>query len=334
VLFPVATVAPVSPRARVYAVVAVSAALAAAVAVGGAIATRTHRAGSPSLVKPREGHPRLELDLGVREDALARTLRRAQNVYDRKRYDDARALVADEPGLEARVVRLFAEWPGSSLPSLEELAVAHPRDSFLDLHLGLARYWAGQNAAAVTAWRDADRAQPDTMSAIRAEDLLHPDFFPGRPTFVPSFGFPARIAGLSPPAQLRALRTDARGGDVRAKILYGVALQRLGKSLSAQRQYEAAARMAPRDPEPRVAAAVARFDKDDLAASFSRLGPLARRYPHAPTVRFHLGLMLLWIGRPTEARRQLALAVNEGPRSPLGREAKRFLERLAAGGTG
>jgi Flp pilus assembly protein TadD len=113
-----------------------------------------------------------------------------------------------------------------------------------------------------------------------------------------------------------------------------VALQRLGRPLSAQRQYEAAMRLAPRDPEPIVAAAVARFDKDDLSASFSRLGPLARRYPHAPTVRFHLGLMLLWIGRPAEARRQLALAVKAGPRTPLGREAKRFLDRLAAGGTG
>jgi tetratricopeptide (TPR) repeat protein len=324
----------VSPRARVYVVVAVCAVAAAAVAVGGAIATRTHRAGTPSIVKPRDGHPRLELDLGVRDDALARTLRRAQGLYELKRYDQARTLVADEPGLEAQVVRLFAAWPGSSLESLESLALEHPRDSFLDLHLGLARYWAGQNAAAVTAWRAADRAQPDTLSAIRAEDLLHPGFFPGHPTFVPSFAFPARIAALSPPEQLRALRREARTGGVRAKILYGVALQRLGKPLSARRQYEAAARLARRDPEPLVAAAVARFDKDEPAVSFSRLGPLARRFPHAPTVRFHLGLMLLWIGQSAEAKRQLALAVDEGPQTSLGREAKRFLDRLAAGGTG
>jgi Flp pilus assembly protein TadD len=315
-------------------VVAVAAAVAAAVAVGGAIATRTHRAGTPSVVKPRAGHPQLELDLGVRDDALARRLRQSQDLYDHKRYDQAAALVAGEPGLEARVVRLFAAWPGSSLASLEQLGLTHPRDSFVGLHLGLARYWAGQNAAAISAWQAADREQPDTMSAIRAEDLLHPGFFPGRPTFVPSFAFPTRIARLSPPAQFRALRADARDGGWRAKILYGVALQRLGRPLSARRQYEAAAQLARRDPEPLVATAIARFDKDDLSASFSRLGPLAQRYPHASTVRFHLGLLLLWIGRPAEAKRQLELAVKAGPETPLGREAKRFLDRLGAGGTG
>jgi predicted Zn-dependent protease len=172
------------------------------------------------------------------------------------------------------------------------------------------------------------------MSSIRAEDLLHPDYFPGHPTFVPGFAFPARIAKLAPPAQFRALRRDARRGGSHAKILYGVALQRLGKPLSAQRQFEAAMRLAPDDPEPAVAAAVARFDKDDPSASFSRLGPLSRRFPHASTVRFHLGLMLLWIGQVAEAKHQLALAVQAGPRTALGREAKRFLDRLAAGGTG
>jgi tetratricopeptide (TPR) repeat protein len=318
----------------VYAVVAAAAVAAAAVAVGGAIATREHRGGSPSVVKARDGHPRLELDLGVRDDVQARRLRRAQGLYDRKRYEQAGALVAGDTVLEAEVVRLFAAWPGSSLASLEELALAHPHNSFVDLHLGLARYWAGENAAAVAAWRKADREQPDTMSAIRAEDLLHPDDFPGRPTFVPGFAFPARIARLSPPEQFRALRRDAQRGGVDAKILYGVALQRLGKPISAGREYEAAARLAPGDPEPAVAAAVARFDKDDPSASFSRLGPLSQRFPHAATVRFHLGLMLLWMGQVAEAKRQLALAVKAGPETPLGREAKRFLDRLAAGGTG
>jgi len=315
-------------------VVAAASALAAALAVGGAIATREHRAGAPSVVKPRDGHPRLELDLGVRDDALARTLRQAQALYDQKHYEQAAALVAGKAALEAQVVRLFAAWPGSSLASLEELALAHPRSSFLDLHLGLARYWAGQNAAAVAAWRQADREQPDTMSSIRAEDLLHPDDFPGHPTFVPGFAFPAQIARLAPPEQLRALERDAHRRGAQAKILYGVALQRLGKPLSARRQFDAAARLAPGDPEPAVAAALARFDKDDPSASFSRLGPLSRRFPHAPTVRFHLGLMLLWIGQVAEAKHQLALAVQAGPKTALGREAKRFLDRLAVGGTG
>jgi hypothetical protein len=46
-------------------------------------------------------------------------------------------------------------------------------------------------------------------------------------------------------------------------------------------------------------------------------------------VRFHLGLLLLWIGDLEDARRQLRLARDAGPETALGREAARFLRRLA-----
>ena len=45
-----------------------------------------------------------------------------------------------------------------------------------------------------------------------------------------------------------------------------------------------------------VAAAVALFDKANPSLTFSRLGPLAQRYPKSQSVRFHLGLCLLWLG--------------------------------------
>ena len=144
---------------------------------------------------------------------------------------------------------------------------------------------------------------------------------------------PARLARLSPPRQLELLAKDASRPNARAKLLYGLALQRLGRRLSAQREYDEAARLAPNDPETQVAAALSRFDKSRPSAAFSRLGPLTRRYPRAATVRFHLGLMLLWIARAqpgalAEGRRQLRLAQKEQPRSPLAREAKRLLAGL------
>src|SRR5438132_424236 len=81
------------------------------------------------------------------------------------------------------------------------------------------------------------------------------------------------------------------------------------------------ARSAPNDPEALTAAAVGLYSKEDPAAAFSRLGPLARRFPHAQTVRFHLGLLLIYFGDVPHARHELALARAEGPRTLLGRRA-------------
>ena len=82
-----------------------------------------------------------------------------------------------------------------------------------------------------------------------------------------------------------------------------------------------------------MAAAVGLFEKSNPSRAFSRLGPLVRTFPRAATVRFHLGLLLLWLGRVDEAKRQLALARADAPRSTLGREANRFLVRLRGIGT-
>ena len=69
-----------------------------------------------------------------------------------------------------------------------------------------------------------------------------------------------------------------------------------------------------------------RYDKDRPALAFSRLGPLARRFPHAQTVRFHLGLLLIYFGDLPRARRELGLARAEGSRTLLGKRAETLLE--------
>ena len=51
-------------------------------------------------------------------------------------------------------------------------------------------------------------------------------------------------------------------------------------------------------------------------------------------MRFHLGVLLLWHSDVREAKRQLRLARNAAPESPIGREAERYLEELAKVGTG
>jgi predicted Zn-dependent protease len=105
-------------------------------------------------------------------------------------------------------------------------------------------------------------------------------------------------------------------------------LLQLQHRVSAERQFALAARAAPGNVDAQVAAAVGRFDKDRPARAFAMLGPLSARFPHAASVRYHLGLLLLWLGQTGPGERQLRLAARVEPRSPLAREAKRLLASL------
>jgi hypothetical protein len=317
-------------------IVAVAALGAAGAAVGAALLLDDDESRSGG---PRRGVPPLVLDLGVRTDAEAVALRRAERLYAEERRREAGAVFARYESPEARVGAAFAAWPDGGVTRLEQLAAEHPRDARVLLHLGFAHFWAGRDAEALDDWRRAARVEPDSPSAGRAEDLLHPNFPRGRPLFVPSFPTPAQIARLRAPQQVAALARRARAPDVRAKLLYGVALQRLGRRLSAQRQFDAAARLGPENAEAQVAAAVVRFEKARPSAAFSRLGPLSRRFPRAQSVRFHLGLLLLWLARlerdaVAEGKAQLRQARALAPRTTLGREAKRLLDSLETVETG
>jgi tetratricopeptide (TPR) repeat protein len=311
----------------VWLIVAVAGAAAAGLTVGLTVLTSGKKGGAAAL-RPRSGSPPLGLDLGVRIDPEAKALRKAARLYNSGKRDESRPIFARYRSLQARVGLAFSRWPDDSLRDVQALAAANTRSAFARLHLGLAYLWAGRGADALAAWRAALRVEPDSASAVHADDLLHPNFAQGLPVFVSTFPVPAGIARLSPPRQLAALAAAARRPEPHAKILYGIALQRLGKPLSAERQYAAAARLSPADPEARVAAAVGLFSKAKPSRAFSRLGPLTRRFPKAATVRFHLGLLLLWIGSLDPARRQLRLAVRDDPDGPLGREARIFLDRL------
>jgi Flp pilus assembly protein TadD len=217
-------------------------------------------------------------------------------------------------GLTVAVRQAMSAWPEGTVAVMRGLAREHPDSSFVRLNLGLALYWQRDDSGAVAAWRQAKRAQPDTPSAVRAGDLLHPNSPRGLPQFQPSF----------------ARATSA----VQRLLLRGVRLQQSGRPLSAERKFENAAALAPRDPDAQVAAAVGLYDKDRPAAAFGRLGPLVRRFPRAQTVRFHLGLLSIWVGAFSQARRELGLAIEEGRRTEFAREARTLVKRLEGVGTG
>jgi tetratricopeptide (TPR) repeat protein len=309
----------------VFSLVALAALVASGVVVIGVLATRSN----VPTVKPRPGTPPLALDFGLRTDPEARALERAETLYNNRRRKQAAPIFAHYHSVEAEIGSAFAAWPADTVRRLQTLAAEHKTSSLIALHLGFALYWSRRDQEAVSAWRAAATLQPDTPYAVTAADFLHPRVGPpGLPTFVPSFEAPARIRALSPPRQVAVLREAARTDGADAKILYGVALQRLGHPVSAEREFAAAAQQSPNNPEARVAAAVGLFDKADPARAFSRLGPLVRVSPHAQTVRFHLGLLLLWIREIPKAREELQKALAEGPGTPLGKQASQLLQAL------
>ena len=304
------------------------AAVALAAAGGVALGAVLVRDSEEDADRP-SGVPPFVVDLGVRTDPEAAALRQAARAYSRGERRRAAWILARRMSLQARVGAALATWPVGSRARLEQLAQANPDSGAVLFHLGLARYWEGDREGAVDIWRTTRTRDPDSAYGIRATDLLFRRFPPGLPSFIPSFRADRSVTRLPPAAQLAALERNARSRDVRAKLLYGLALQRLERPISARRQYSAAALLAPRNPEALVADAVGRFDKAHPERAFSKLGPLTRRFPRAATVRFHLGVLLLWLGELAEARQQLnAVARDSRTRSVLAREANRLLTRL------
>jgi tetratricopeptide (TPR) repeat protein len=317
----------VSARRRVVLLVAVAAASVATVAVVAVVASDGGSATTTGLPDPRPGRPPLSLALGFRTDAEARDLQRAAELYADGRGAAASEIFSRYDSLEAKVGAAFAAWPDGTYDRLEQLAKLYPESAMVQLHLGLARLWANRGDPSA-AWRATFEAEPDTPYAILAGNLLHPHLPRGLPTFVPSFTAPASVVRLPPARQLEALRERAETGGTRDLLLYGVGLQRVGRPVSAAEAFARAAADAPNDVEAQVAAAVGRFDKDAPENAFGRLGPLSRRFPGEPTVRFHLGVLLLWTGRIEAAERQFRLASRTKPGSPLAREAARYLETI------
>ena len=319
-----------SARVRTAILVAAIAVVAAAVVAGAAVwsaeesDSQTTAAAAP---KPREGFPPLELSFGVRDDAEAAELRRATTLHEAGKRKQAAAIFARYDSLEAKLGAAFSAWP-SSEDRIEQLGALYPRSALVQLHVGLSRFWAGTGGA-YSAWREARDVEPDTPYAVRANDFIYArDFAPGLPGFIVSFDY--RIEGETPAEQLQLLAADRT---LRGRLLHGIALQGLGRPVSARRAFAQAVELAPNDVDALVADAVGRYDKGNPSASFSRLGPLSRRFPGAATVRFHLGLLLLWQKDLREATRQLELARNAEPGSKIAAEATRFLDAVRNAGT-
>jgi tetratricopeptide (TPR) repeat protein len=316
----------------------VAAAVAASgIAVGVAWTGRGEKpTSSPTVDGPREGAPPLVLDFLVDDRSVATALQSAVSLYRDGRRKAAldgfeQVLGQDPESLYAAVGAALARWPDGTLETLRELAQEHPDSALVPLHEGLALYWRGKGAEAEAAWKRAEAVEPDSPAAIRAESLLHPEMPAGRPFFVPGAQLPKDVEALPPLQQLNELERRAEeSGTAEAWIRYGAVLQRAGRPVSARTAYDRAVAIDPQSAEAHTAAAVARFSKDDPSQAFSRLGPLSQRFPDAPVVRFHLGLMLIWLRQVDQAREELEAATADGAGTVWGQEATLLIERLDA----
>jgi Flp pilus assembly protein TadD len=202
----------------------------------------------------------------------------------------------------------FAKGPVSAARALEGLANEHPKDPVVQFNQATALLCAGYVAEATQGYRRAKKAGRDTYYEIKADNLLHPQYFDN--------GYPPLVY---------------EGHD--SLLIQGQLEQRRFHQHSAERLYAKAARLHPNDADSQVAAAVGRFDMDNLNASFSRLGPLVKRFPRSQTVRFHLGLLLAWTGQRALAVKEFRAARELGAKTTLGTEADAFLVRLGSSGS-
>lgn len=323
---------------RLLLVVAVTAVAAAAAVVGATLlqGRGEHTTVPDAVTSARPGPPLLELEFGVRNDAEARALVQAQALLDQKHPQVAKAaaIFRRYRSLEAQFGLAFASWRGpSSLDAVKKLAAAHPDDPAALLNLGWADYQAGRNADAAAAWRRAASRYPDSPYGVDAEDALHGGPR-GLPPIVTGLAVPKAVADLPAAGELAALKRAAAGGTVRAKLLYGAILWNgLRMPVSAERQFAAAAKLAPHDPVARTAAAVGLFSKANPTRAFAHLGPLTAVFPHSATVEFHLGALLVYVGEYAKAVKQLRSALADGPRSPYATYARTLLASLASTGS-
>ena len=320
-----------SPR-RARALVGLAAAGAAALVVGVSVLQGGDESAPAATAEAARPPPPLELGLAVQSDAEADALREAEELVDEgdrpaglARFDE---ILAENPeSVEAAVGAAIAAWPEGTVERLEALAAEQPESGVVQLHLGLALLASGDEEGARSAWAKVGQVDPDTPAALRAEDLLNPQFAPGRPPFVAPLEAPPGLEGLSAEEQLAELERLAEEGGVDERLFYGIVLQRAGRPVSAQEAFASAAEADPDSVPAKVAAALGRFDKDDPSQAFSRLGPLADA-DETGVVRYHLGLALSWIGQVEEAIRQLRLAREADPDGFYAREAERLLDRL------
>ena len=326
------TLAAMTARTRVLATVAAAAAVvvAATVAITWLQSRGETRTRAAAVTRPRAGRPPLTFEFGVRNDGEARALASGARLLAKGRPAKALAIFDRYHSLDAQIGSAFARWPDGGLDTLKRLVASHPASAAAQLHLGWALLWSGRTADAAAQFERVDREFPDAPEAATAEDVLYPRMAPNLPYIVLGLALPPAPTAA---AQFRLLARAAPGGGADAKLRYGLALWSLRRRVSAEREFQAAAKLAPKSPVARTAAAVGAFTKRSPVRAFGLLGPLTGVFPRAAVVRLHLGILLLWTGRIAKAKKELRSAVLYEPGSSWATTARQLLSAIPNNGT-
>ena len=225
---------------------------------------------------------------------------------------------------------------GGSLERLEQLGGSIPRSALAQLHLGLARLWAAAGGCRDGVARGARRASRTRATRCAPADLLHPEFAP-RPARLRARGaLPAGVASCRRRASSSACATapSPRPKGRAGRLLYGSRSSGSAGRVSARARLRGGGAARARRARGAGRRRGRPLRQGRPAAAFSRLGPLTRRFPQAATVRFHLGLLLLWTGRSTRRSGSCGSRERAAARLAPRREARRYLRELEEAGTG
>lgn len=192
---------------------------------------------------------------------------------------------------------------------LAVLAQAYPADPVVQFNDAVVLECAGFLPDAVAAYERARKTGFDTYYEVQSDVLLHPQYFQ---------------QGGYPPFQYS-------GHD--RLLVQGAVAQQGYHQHTAEKLWARAAAQEPGSDVAQVAAAVGLFSMSDPSKAFSHLGPLVKRFPRSQSVRFHLGLMLTYLGETKQARLELQKAAALGAETVLGRQARRLLRGFVASGT-
>jgi tetratricopeptide (TPR) repeat protein len=338
------------PRTRLYAIIAAAVVVAlivvglAVLATGGTDGTTPKATAKPTASKPLPGRPSIAVPpLADAPEAAAARVAWAKNLLAAQPSteatirlaaaqvaagDDAaaRATLAGDtsPGAKAATALLDydAKQPATAVAALKAIAAAAPQDAFVGFSYGEALLWSGQRAAGESVLRTVRDMHPDTFYGVASDNLMYPTLPAGYPPFVPSTVVPTRTL-----AELKQA-ADTKLEQLQPQLDYGTALLAAGQRKAAVAAFSDALAVDPDSVEAKVGKIIASYNKDNPAASFGQMGPLARDNPSNVSPRLHLAMMLLWLRDTDTARAQLRQVAAKDPNGRLGQFAQRILDSL------